>query len=148
MSQELKRLAKNLTRRRVVIETIAAAEQPFSFAHLCDMVKSRDPAVSRTTVYRTLRLLRERQLVRLTVLQGGCRVFHLGQPAIFSICDDCSRICTFSCEEVIKSLRLFAEAKGFHSVEIKVEVHSRCRELRRKGFCSHDGRKAKEENAS
>ena len=62
MSPEFERLAGNLPRRRVVIQTIVAAEEPFSFAQLCEMVQKRDPSVSRTTVYRTLRLLRERQL--------------------------------------------------------------------------------------
>ena len=136
MSPELERVAGNRIGRRVIIETIAAAEQPFSARYLCEMVKNRDSAVSRTTVYRTLRLLRDRQLVHMTVLQGGNRVFHLDRPAIFWICDDCSRIRTFSSEEVTESLRLFAETKGFHSVEITVEVHSSCAELRQKGFCS------------
>ena len=136
MSPELERLAGNLSRRRVVIETIAAADQPFSFTYLCDMVKKRDPTVSRTTVYRTLRLLRERQLVRTTVLEGGNRVFHLDRPAFFWICDDCSRIRTFPSDEATETLRLFAETKGFHSIEITVEVHSSCAELRQKGFCS------------
>ena len=112
MSPEFERLAGNLPRRRVVIETIVAAEEPFSFAHLCEMVKKRDPAVSRTTVYRTLRLLRERQLVRMTVLQGGNRVFHLDRPTIFWVCDDCSRIRTFSSDDVSETLRLVCANEG------------------------------------
>lgn len=136
MSPELECLAGNLPRRRVVIETIVAAEEPISFAHLCEMVKKRNSSVSRTTVYRTLRLLHERQLIRMTVLQGGNRVFHLDQPAIFWVCDDCSRIRAFSSVEATEILRLFAESKGFHAVKSTVEVHSPCGELRRKGFCS------------
>ncbi|HEY5742949.1 MAG TPA: transcriptional repressor [Terrimicrobiaceae bacterium] len=143
MSPEIERLAGNRKERRVVIETIATAEQPFSAKDLCEMVKNRDPAVSRTTVYRTLRLLRERQLVRMTVLQGGNRVFHLNRPSIFWVCDDCSRIRTFAADEVTEILRQFAETKGFHSVEITVEVHSACDELRRKGFCSQDRPRSK-----
>jgi Fe2+ or Zn2+ uptake regulation protein len=143
MSPEIERLAGNRKERRVVIETIATAEQPFSAKGLCEMVKNRDPAVSRTTVYRTLRLLRERQLVRMTVLQGGNRVFHLNRPSIFWICDDCSRIRAFCSEEVTETLRLFAETRGFHSVETTVEVHSPCGELRRKGFCSQDRPRSK-----
>ncbi len=146
MSPELERLAGNRIGRRMIIETIAAAEQPFSAKYLCEMVKNRDPTVSRTTIYRTLRLLRERQLVRVTLLQGGNRVFHLDRPAFFWICDDCSRIRTFSSEEVTETLRLFAETKGFHSVETTVEVHSPCGELRRKGLCSQASPGAKEEN--
>ena len=132
----LPEFAGNLPRRRVVIETIVAAEEPFSFAHLCEMVKKRDPAVSRTTVYRTLRLLRERQLLHMTALRDGKRVFHLDRPTIFWVCDDCSRIRTFSSDDVSETLRPFAQAKGFHSVEITVELHSPCAELRQKGFCS------------
>ena len=60
MSPELERLAGNRIGRRVVIETIADARQPFSARYLYEMVKERNPTVSRTTVYRTLRLLRER----------------------------------------------------------------------------------------
>ena len=136
MSPELERFAGNRIRRRLIIETILAAKQPFSARDLCEMVKNRNPAVSRTTVYRTLRLLRERQFVRMTALQGGNRVFHLDRSRFFWVCDDCSRIRTFSSHEVTESLRLFAEHKGFHSVEITVEVHSRCGELLGKGFCS------------
>jgi Fur family ferric uptake transcriptional regulator len=138
MLPELERLAGNRIGRRMVIETIVAAEQPFSARYLCEIVKNRDPTVSHATVYRTLRLLRERQLVRVAVLKGGNRVFHVNRPVIFWICEDCSRIRTFSSDEVSETLRLFAEAKGFHSVEITVEVHSPCEELRRKGFCSQD----------
>ena len=138
MSPELERLAGNRIGRRVVIETIADARQPFSARYLYEMVKERNPTVSRTTVYRTLRLLRERQLVRATVLQGGNRVFHLDRPVVFWICDDCSRIHTFSSNEVSETLRLFAEAKGFHPVGITVEAHSPCEELRREGFCSQE----------
>jgi Fe2+ or Zn2+ uptake regulation protein len=138
MSPEFERLAGNLGRRRVVIETIVAAEEPFSFAHLCEMVKKRDPAVSRTTVYRTLRLLRERQLLHMTALRDGKRVFHLDRPTIFWVCDDCSRIRTFHSDEATETLCLFAETKGFHSIEITVEVNSPCAELRQKGFCSQD----------
>jgi Fe2+ or Zn2+ uptake regulation protein len=143
MSQEFERLAENLPRRRVVIQTIVAAEEPFSFVQLCEMVQTRDPSVSRTTVYRTLRLLRERQLIRMTVLQGGYRVFHLDRPVIFWVCDDCSRIRAFCCDELSETLRPFAKAKGFHAIDITIEVRSPCKQLRQKGFCSQDSPAAK-----
>ena len=148
MSPELEHFARNRIGRRVIIQTILAAEQPFSARDLCEMVKNRNPAVSRATVYRTLRLLRERQLVRMTLLQGGNRVFHLDRPAVFWVCDDCSCIRTFPADEVTESLRLFAETKGFHPVGITVEVHSPCGELRRKRFCSQDRTRRKEERYS
>ena len=76
-------LLGNRKKRRVVIETIVAAEQPFSSRQLCEMVKSSDPTISHITIYRTLRLLRERQLIRMTVLQPSKRVFHLDLPIDF-----------------------------------------------------------------
>jgi Fe2+ or Zn2+ uptake regulation protein len=141
MSPELERLAGNLSRRRLVIQTIVAAEEPFSFVQLCEMVQKRDPTVSRPTVYRTLRLLRERQLIRTTVLQGGNRVFHLDRPAIFLVCDECSRIRTFFCDELTEYLRLFAKNKDFQPVEVAVKAHSPCEELRCEGFCSQYSRR-------
>ena len=146
MSPELERFAGNRKKRRLVIETIVAAEQPFSARHLCEMVKSRDPTISYTTVYRTLRLLREHRLIRMAVLQGGKRMLRMDPSAIFWICDDCSRIRALPFGEEIETLRLFAETKGFHSLRITVEVHSPCEELRRKGFCSQDSSDANKDD--
>lgn len=147
MSPELERFAGNRVQRRVVIEAIAAARQPFAARSLWEMVKTRDALVSRATVYRTLRLLRESGLVRMTVLPSGNRVFHIDQPVIFWTCDDCSRIRAFSCDELKERARFFAEANGFHRVEISVEVHSYCEDLRQRGSCGQDSGRAKKDRA-
>jgi Fe2+ or Zn2+ uptake regulation protein len=135
MSPELENLAGNLSRRRIVLQTIAAAEEPFSFANLCEMVRKRDFRVSRTTVYRTLKLLLNRKLIYSTTLGACDRVFHLHHYTIFCVCNDCSRVRAFSSHKVSHELRRIAERKGFHAIKINVEVHSPCEELRRIGFC-------------
>ena len=51
------------SQRRVLIETIQAAESHLNAAQLLERWKKRDPRINRATVYRTLELLKKLRLI-------------------------------------------------------------------------------------
>ena len=138
LSPELEAFAGKRAARKAVVEAIAAARHVFSVDQLFRNIRAKAPTVSRSTVYRTLRTMRESSLLRETVLGSGARVYHLasGKKGMLWICDDCHRICSLPITDVEATLIAARESCGFTPEKIDIEVHFRCEQMRSYGVCS------------
>jgi Fur family ferric uptake transcriptional regulator len=64
--------------RRLVLEAVAAADQHISAEEIYAQVHSRYPLVNKSTIYRSLKLLKELDLVTETDLGDGRVRYHFG----------------------------------------------------------------------
>lgn len=74
---------------------------------------------------------------RETVLHNGIRVYQRngGSSGILWICEDCSSVLTFSGDEILSALRNLGKKAMLNPGEITVNVHSRCKSIRKDGAC-------------
>ncbi len=137
MSPVLEKFIGNRPVRRAVVETAMATEAPFSAETLFRHIRKKGSRIGKATIYRTLKLLCEQKLFQEFSIRGGRRVY---QPAseeetVLWVCDDCMTTRVFPAVEIKKALRLLGERIGIGSVEMIVEIHSRCAGKQHHGTC-------------
>jgi Fur family ferric uptake transcriptional regulator len=72
----------NMSRQRIlVLESFLSAEQQITADDLFTGLRSKQPALGRTTVYRTLKLMVECGIARMIVVDGTCR-YERHHPAL------------------------------------------------------------------
>jgi Fur family ferric uptake transcriptional regulator len=94
---------KKTSQRELILEVFLRTEGHLSSEDLYDLVKSEDPTVGFTTVYRTLKLLVECGLAREERLgDGRMRYEHLynHQHHDHLICTECGRLIEFYSEVI------------------------------------------------
>lgn len=111
--------------RRAVLDRIDAAPHPFTVEELCAAL----PDVGRATVFRTIRLLQDLDLVcRLPLEDGGVRYqlsideghhHHL-------ICSECGRVTEFSDAVLDRLIQDDARGAGFELEAHSLELYGRC----------------------
>ena len=137
---ELKTLEKFIgsrATRRDVVEAAMEAEGAFTSDELYQITRRRRPTIGRATIYRTLCLLLQHGHLRKIVLQNGQHVYQRVDDSrrMLWICDDCSRINCLDQAELCSKLKFLGEQQGLHPMELTVEVHFRCEQMRRNGSC-------------
>jgi Fe2+ or Zn2+ uptake regulation protein len=137
MSEELDHLIRNRPIRRAVFQAALESGEPFSVAQLAAKCRKMHPPASRATVYRNLRLLLKHGYLRETILRNGLRVYRPATDSrnIVWVCDDCSHVQCLSGEDVLDQLKCLANRNGFHPCDLTLEIHSRCLQMQRNGFC-------------
>jgi Fur family ferric uptake transcriptional regulator len=126
--------------RRAIIETAFAQEKPYTAEDLYDIARSRNESVSRATVYRTLPLLLETNLLRkITLLDNEPALYepNLTEQGYHSFiwCTDCDRMIEF--DDHCLDLREASLIKnlGFRARDIRLRVDATCEEFHRTGKC-------------
>ncbi len=117
--------------RREVFEEIVRLGGHFSAEELAERfrTRSRGPAISRATVYRTLPLLVQCGLVREVIFTEK----HSHYEAVYSrehhehmVCTKCGRTIEFDDSDLHRLIRKIARAAGFRPVSHKIEVCGLC----------------------
>jgi Fur family ferric uptake transcriptional regulator len=123
-----------LTRqRRILRELIDRSGRHLDAEHLYQLAKERDPKINRVTVYRTLKLLKEGQLVDeldLMHYQGDQHYYEtrMKQEHAHVVCLRCGKVEEFY-GEPLKRLRRQVESHfGFQVLVARTEVG---------GYCAH-----------
>ncbi len=103
LEAHLKRRGLNRSSRRdLVVSAFLSSNKHLSVDDLYALVRRKSPAIGRTTVYRTLKLLENAGLAQALVLKGETRferVFNRRHHDHF-ICNDCGAIFEFSSDEI------------------------------------------------
>jgi Fur family ferric uptake transcriptional regulator len=137
-SQELK-----ITRQReILLRRIFEREEHFSAESLEDRVKG--DGISKATIYRTLQLLVDAELVREVALGDDRRVYeHVfgHEPHDHIICVDCKKVFEFEATEIAKTERVIAKRLGFTPVGHQLRIEATCEELRQSGHCHREENK-------
>lgn len=114
--------------RRGVLRAIAALEGPFTIEELAAAL----PDVGRATVYRTVKLLQESDLVCRMVLEDGGIRYELSQGDHHHhlICSKCGRVQEFSDAGLDAAIRENAARYGFDLAGHSVELYGLCASCR------------------
>tara|TARA_A100001037_G_scaffold296842_1_gene317920 strand:- start:1156 stop:1701 length:546 start_codon:yes stop_codon:yes gene_type:complete len=127
--------------RRVIIDTVFDTDEHFTAEQLLDWSRERDSSISRATVYRTLPLLTESNLVH---------EMDFGKPYKFYdpnysdspnhnhlICEDCEKIVEFDSEKIEEIEQEIGHNLGFTVKSQNLQLSATCNALKRSGACDN-----------
>ena len=130
----LKKRGIRLTRqRRILLELIEQSGQHLDAEQLYERAKQRDPKINRVTVYRTLKMLKQGQLVDeldLMHYEGDQHYYEtrLKQEHAHVVCLRCGKVEEFYGEPLSRLRRQIEGHFGFQVLVARTEVG---------GYCSH-----------
>ncbi len=107
-----------------MLEAITSAPAPFTVEDIC----AAAPAVGRATVFRTMKLLQELDLVCRVPLEDGSVRYSVSRSGHHHhlICGECGAVEEFSDQAVDVLIRENAEARGFKLDGHSLELYGRC----------------------
>lgn len=114
--------------RRAVLEAISGTHSPFTVEDICLAA----PGVGRATVFRTVKLLQELDVVcRLPLGDGGVR-YQLSHSEHHHhlICGNCGAVTEFNDPELDVLIRSNANDEGFRLDDHSLELYGLCRSCR------------------
>lgn len=127
--------------RRVIIDTVFSTEEHFTAEQLLEWAREKDRSVSRATVYRTLPLLTESDLVH---------EMDFGKPYKFYdpnysdhpnhnhlICEDCEKIVEFDSDQIESIENEIGQNLGFTVKSQKLQLSATCDVLKKSGACDN-----------
>jgi Fur family ferric uptake transcriptional regulator len=130
----LKKKGVRVTRqRRILLELIDRSGRHLDAEQLYTLAKERDPKINRVTVYRTLKMLKQGQLVDeldLMHYEGDQHYYEtrMKQEHAHMVCLRCGRVEEFFGEPLRKLRRQIESDFGFQILVARTEVG---------GYCAH-----------
>jgi len=130
----LKKKGVRVTRqRRILLELIDRSGRHLDVEQLYKLAKERDPRINRVTVYRTLKMLKQGQLVDeldLMHYEGDQHYYEtrMKQEHAHMVCLRCGRVEEFFGEPLRKLRRQIESDFGFQILVARTEVG---------GYCAH-----------
>lgn len=134
----LKEKGMKITQQRLLVLEVLANHRDIHMAveDIYDLVREDYPEVGLATVYRTVQLLLEMQLVDRIHLDDGCVRYELGH--LFDgetkhshhhlICKKCGKILAFE-DDLLEDLEEQIERKmGFRIIDHELKFYGQCRE--------------------
>ncbi len=125
--------------REVIVRAAIAFDAPFNAEDLLAKARQLDRLTSLATVYRTLPMLLNSQLIREIELNREHRYYEVNReqsPAAFHIiCADCGRVVQVHDQCVTLRERFIANSFGFIPLKLNVRIEASCIDLRERGRC-------------
>ena len=114
--------------RRVVLDAIQRLGDHFTAEQVVNAV----PDVGRATVFRTLRLMQQLDVVCQVVLDDNALAYRLGSRGHHHhiVCSECSRVSDFASCDVQELLDELSRRTGYEIDTHRLEVYGRCPECR------------------
>ena len=130
---------RRTTQRDAVITSAFSKDEHFTAEELYERVRKKHPDVSRATVYRTLLLLVEADLLRAIDLGENQTTydpnFH-GKPSHnHLLCIDCGRVVEFEDAHIDLLNDCVTRRLGFKPLRQTLKIEGSCEQLRRTGRC-------------
>ena len=118
--------------RRLILDVLAESEEHLEADALHDRAKLRAPGLSLATVYRTLALLKDMQLVEEHRLGEGHSHYEAVQeePHYHFTCRRCGKVIEFDSSLVARVKRQLCEREGVEIVESHVHLIGHCQECK------------------
>lgn len=118
--------------RRAVLDAIAGTSRPFTIEELSE----RLPNIGRATVFRTIKLLQELDIVcRVPLEDGGVR-YEQSRSGVHHhhlICSECGSVTEFSDPSLDAAIEQNASSAGFELDSHSAELYGRCASCGRAG---------------
>lgn len=130
---------RRTTQRERIVDAVFSRDEHFTAEELFDRVRKIDGETSRATVYRTLGMLVEADLLRQIDL-GESQVtydpnFHDKPSHNHLVCIDCGRVVEFEDGNVDIQTDCVTRRLGFKAVRQSIKIEANCEQLRLKGLC-------------
>lgn len=133
-----KGLRRTDQRDRIITE-VFSRDDHFTAEELFDRVKKSHQGISRATVYRTLALLQEADLLREIDLGENETTYDpnfLDKPSHnHLVCIDCGRVLEFEDPGIDTLNDCVTRRLGFRPVQHALKIEASCEQLRLKGRC-------------
>ncbi|MEZ5404673.1 MAG: transcriptional repressor [Verrucomicrobiia bacterium] len=129
------------SQREAIIEAAFGTNRHFTAEELLDMARERDASVSRATVYRTLPLLVESNLIKEMDFGKDYKFYdpnyatHPNHNHL--ICVDCDKIVEFEDPIIEKRENEISRSLGFLPENKSVQIRATCQELKSSGACAN-----------
>lgn len=127
--------------RMAIIDTVFSTNEHFTAEQLLEWSRKRDKSVSRATVYRTLPLLTESDLVREMDFGKEFKFYdpnyadHPNHNHI--ICKDCDKIVEFESDKIAALEEEIVHKLGFSVDSEHLQITASCDTLKKMGVCKH-----------
>lgn len=130
---------RRTVQREQIANIVFSRDEHFTAEELFERVRKVDSETSRATVYRTLGMLVEADLLRQIDL-GENQVTYdpnfLDKPSHnHLVCIDCRRVVEFEDENVEILTGCVSRRLGFKAMRQSIKIEASCEELRLKGRC-------------
>ncbi|KAA0210659.1 transcriptional repressor [bacterium] len=122
---------KLTSQRRQIVEKMLEMPRHFTADDLVDSFVGQRPRVSKATVYRTLSLLSEGEILEQHDFGEGHRLFELALGRSHHdhlCCTKCGKIIEFFSEEMENLQDKIAHKLGFHPTSHSQKIYGTCRE--------------------
>ena len=152
MSQEVKALLREkgikVTTQRVLVLSVLMSnpEKHFTAEEIYELVKSSYPEIGLATVYRTIQLLSENQLVDRISLDDGFARYEIGNMGDATkhhhhhlICRRCGKVLSFRDDLLVELEAKILSTTGFYAVNHEVKLYGYCQECGGKS-CENESR--------
>jgi Fur family ferric uptake transcriptional regulator len=117
--------------RHIILKVIAASQDHLTPGVIYEKSRLENPNIGRMTVYRTLDLLRELNLVCRVHAEGKCRSYMMRRPTEHHhhlICSDCGKVVDFTDCSLIEMENKLSRASGFDIKGHLLEFYGLCRD--------------------
>ena len=125
--------------RDAIVHAVFSRDEHFSADELYDRLRRTSDDISRATVYRTLALLVEADLLREIDLGGDEKTYDpnfLDKPSHnHLVCIDCGRVVEFEDAHVEVLNDCVTRRLGFRPVRQTIKIEATCEQLRTQGRC-------------
>lgn len=125
--------------RDIIVQSVFSRDEHFTAEELYDRVRRTTNGISRATVYRTLALLVEANLLREIDLGENQKTYDpnfLEKPSHnHLVCIDCGRVVEFEDAHVEVLNDCVTRRLGFRPVRQTIKIEASCESLRTQGRC-------------
>ena len=132
---------RRTSQREQIASVVFSRDEHFTAEELFDRVRAVDGETSRATVYRTLGLLVEADLLRQIDLGENQITYDpnfLEKPSHNHIvCIDCGRIVEFEDGNVDIQTNCVTKRLGFKAIRQSIKIEASCEQLRLNGRCQN-----------
>lgn len=114
------------TTRKAVVSAVAGAGRPLTVEEICD----ETPGVGRATVFRTVKLLQELDLLCRVPFEDGTPryITSTGNHHHHLVCSECGSVTEFASAALDEEIRQQATRAGFALDAHTVELYGRCQQ--------------------
>jgi len=130
---------RRTAQRDTIVRAVFSTDEHFTADELFDRVRRTDSETSRATVYRTLGLLVEANLLREIDLGENQTTYDpnfLDKPSHnHLLCIDCGRVVEFEDSHIELLNDCLTRRLGFKPVRQSIKIEANCEQLRLKGRC-------------
>lgn len=132
LRKQLQQLGVRITRQRnLLLSLIERSPGHLNVSRLLQMARKKDPTINRATVYRTVALLKERELVDELDLMHAEGRSHFYEPTpsrqhFHVVCLKCGRVFEAHSRFWQPLLREVARQAGFQLHQARVEIGGKC----------------------